>query len=262
MGTSLESPLERTGRKGVSQLSATKSTLAVEPLGVLGAVVHGLHLRSSSDRELEEIEASVYHHQVLFLRDQHLSPDEHRALAARLGVLRVPEPQDILGITDPLQVIERTGGSPPKTDFWHTDVPNAPVPPMMAILQAVEVPAVGGDTMWATMYGLYEALSPAMQSFCAALHGVHTSEASQAYFAKLGQEATAKIAAANPTQYHPIVQEHPETGRKYLYLGASMSRISELTSTESDVLLGYLRRGIDDPNLQVRWRWAPGDIAI
>jgi taurine dioxygenase len=229
---------------------------------VLGAVVRGLRLGPSSDRELDEIEALVYHHQVLFLPDQHLSRDEHRTLAARLGVLRVPEPQDILGITDPLQVIERTEGLPPKTDFWHTDVPNAPVPPVMAILQAVEVPPAGGDTMWATMFGLYEALSPAMQSFCAALHGVHTSEASRAYFAKLGPKAAAKIAAANPTQYHPIVQEHPRTGRKYLYLGASMSRISELTSSESDLLLGYLRHGIDDPNLQVRWRWAPGDVAI
>ena len=237
-------------------------TTTVERVAALGAIVHGLELRDLSDPQVATVEELVYEHQVIFFRNQHLTPDEQRMLASRLGVLRVPEPQDVLGITDPLQVLERVEGSTAQTDFWHTDVPNAQVPPVMAILQAVVVPEIGGDTAWATMYGLYDSLSPAMRAFCETLHGVHTSEAAQAYFATFGPEAQARIATANPTQYHPIVQEHPRTGRKLLYLGASMAKIAELNPRENELVLDHLRRGIDDPNLQVRWRWSPGDVAI
>jgi taurine dioxygenase len=135
---------------------------------------------------------------------------------------------------------------------------------MIGMLSAVVVPAVGGDTAWASMYSLYDSLSEPMRRLCESLHGVHTIEAVRSFVArKYGEKAAASLDAEFPPRQHPLVQIHPRTGRKHLYLGGTwMPYVAELTPGESNLLLEYLSRGMDNINIQLRWRWTVGDVAI
>jgi taurine dioxygenase len=243
-----------------------EATVSVERIGVaLGAVVHGIDLgKPLSDVRAREVEAALYEHQVLFFREQHLTAEEQMNVATVFGVLRAPQPGRFLGETNPLMTLERSPGKPPATDFWHTDVPFVEEPPIVGVLSAMVMPPVGGDTAWASTYSLYDSLSEPIQSLCEGLHGEHTLDETLAYVrARYGEEAVRKVSAAFPLRLHPLVQVHPRTGRRYIYLGAAgMSSIAGISKRESDLLLGYLRTGLDDINIQLRWRWTPGDVAI
>jgi taurine dioxygenase len=243
-----------------------EETLSIERVGVaLGAQVSGIDLKGPlPDESIKYLEEALYEHQVLLFRGQHLTADQQLDLANRLGFARVPQPHRFLGETSVLQTFERTAAKPPTTDTWHTDTTFMANPPMIGMLAALVVPSVGGDTAWASMYSLYDSLSAPMKEFCEGLSGEHTIDAVRPFVrSHFGEEADGLLAEAFPPRLHPLVQRHPRTGRKHLFLGGTwMPRIADLNPTESGLLLDYFQRGMDDINIQLRWRWSEGDIAI
>ena len=246
--------------------SAGSGTITVNRVGAaLGAVIAGVDLRAPlTDDEFATIHDALVEHQVLFFRDQDLDDDQQRAFASRFGTLGVFPVARMMGSDRDMSYIEDTPESPPDADGWHTDISWVIEPPKIAVLNARIIPEYGGDTMWASLFGAYDALSPAMQAICNELTVVH--HAGPAFLEAIGRSVGAEVAARVEREFppaeHPLVRTHPVSGRRALYVSGFMDHIVGLHRDESDALLGYLNSLIDDPNLQVRWHWQAFDLAV
>jgi taurine dioxygenase len=243
------------------------ATIRVTPISArIGAEVTGLDLRRPlSADQLDELRAALRRHLVLFLRDQDLSDDEHIAAARQLGEPNVYPVTRARGLDQPLEVIEDSETSPPKTDLWHTDAAFLATPPDLAMINMRLTPPTGGDTLWCSLYSAYEKLSPTLRAFVDGLEqdlhpGDYFRETIELQFGKGIYE---KVAEEFSGARHPLVRVHPETGRHALFLcGAYVRGLVGLEPTESELLYGYLRSLLEDPNLQCRWRWRVHDVAI
>lgn len=242
--------------------------MSARPLTIhIGAEVAGVDLRDPSDAEIKEIDDLLLEHLVLFFRDQDLTPGQHVALGRRFGDLHIHSVVPAHTGHPEIIVLENDEEHPPNVDAWHTDVTMDTEPPMGSILRAVDVPAVGGDTLWASMYAAYEALPAATQRMCDELVAVHHYPDS---FRKgiLRQEG----GYAKMEQYdkdhrpveHPVVRTHPITGRKALFVNSTFTKyIKGAGRKESDALLRMLWDHIATrPEFQVRFHWEPNSIAF
>jgi taurine dioxygenase len=251
----------------VSVDASTGTGLQVQPLTpAIGAEVSGIDLRGPLDDETQaQLRALLTRHLVLFFREQVLTDDEHLAFASTFGTPNVFPTTRARGRDEPLEWIEDTPDSPPKTDLWHTDVAFLAEPPDVAVLQMQLSPPFGGDTLWASLYAAHDALSPAMQELVADLElDLHPGPNFEATTRHLyGDEVYERVAAEFAGARHPLVRVHPLTGRLALYLcGAYIRGIVGLSPDESEPLLALLRTKLDDPNLQCRWKWRVGDVAV
>ena len=243
------------------------ATIEVTPVtSVIGAQVEGAQLGAVDDQQFAEITDALMEHLVLFFRDQDISDDQQLAFAARFGAPSVYPIAKLMGATEVgVSVIEDTPESPPDADGWHTDVSWLPEPPQIAVLRADVIPDIGGDTMWASLYAAYDALSPAMQTVCQDLTVRHDQGADfhAAIERHLGKEMADRVAAEYPGAEQPLVRTHPVTGRPALFVsGMFMRSVVGMHDDESDALLSFLRTRVDDPNVQCRWRWQPNDVAV
>jgi taurine dioxygenase len=233
--------------------------------GSLGAEIDGVRLETIDDHEFKELHDALLTHQVVVLPGQHLSEDGHRALAQRFGTPSVFPVSKHLGGTEYLGHIKDSPESPPDADGWHTDVTWIAEPPAYAVLNAKVIPAQGGDTMWSSLFAAYDALSPVMQRLCDQLTVRHHAGADfrERVARTVGDETADRIVCEFPPVEHPLVRTHPVTGRRALWVaGRFMDQVVGMHRDESDALLGFLGRHIENPNFCVRWRWTPGDLAI
>jgi taurine dioxygenase len=233
---------------------------------VIGAEVHGLDLREPlSDADLAGLHAALLAHLVLFFRRQPLDPDEQVGLARRFGAIDVHafgrhlEGRPEVGLLDQSEP-ERDGAN-----RWHTDSTFMERPPKAALLRAVQLPALGSDTCWASMYAAYELLSPPLQRALAGLRAMHdiTGPLVRAIEGGHSVGSLEKVQAAWPPRSHPVVCRHPETGRCLLYVNSNFTtRIEGLPEAESRMLLDFLFDWVRLPELQVRFRWEPDSLAL
>ncbi len=243
------------------------ATIEVVPVTArIGAVVNGVDLRAPlGEAARKDVERALMRHLVLFFRDQDLTDEQHLAFAAEFGTVN-HSAYAAPGATPAaacIEWLEDGPHSPPKADLWHTDVAFLDAPPDFAVLNLRVAPPVGGDTLWADLYGAHEALSPTLQSAIEHLEldlrpglPVELSSGKRRWF-EYERDRT------RPQSRHPLVRVHPETGRRALFLaGQFVEGISGMTRGESDVLLKLLRSTINDPNLQCRWHWREHDLVI
>jgi taurine dioxygenase len=232
--------------------------------GRLGAVVEGVDLETIDDTAFEVLHDALLTHQVIFMRDQQLSDDGHRRLAGLFGAPTVYPVSKHFGGTEYLHVIEDTAESPPDADGWHMDITWVDDPPKVAILTALVIPTYGGDTLWTDLYGSWDQLSPTMKEMLAPLQVRHTpGERFWEALTRASNLDVAELRAAFPGAVHPLVRDHPVTGRTVLNLsGDFMESIVGMHPAESNWLLAWLSSRVDDPNLQIRWKWREGDVAI
>ncbi len=243
------------------------ATLEVRPLtAAIGAELSGVDLRQElPDATVAAIRQALLDHLVVFFRGQALSDEEHLALALRFGPLSVPplatRYQDRPTVTVLDQVSPRGEGA----DEWHSDNTFMPNPPMGSILRAVQLPAVGGDTCFASMYAAYESLSPPLRSLAAGLSAVHdiTKPMQKAIAAGHTTLDLAEMQERWPPVEHPVVVTHPETGRKGLFVNRnSTTRLVGVTDRENDVLLPFLLDHVRSPEFQCRFHWEPDSVAF
>src|SRR6201997_3008127 len=155
------------------------NTISVQRIaGALGAEIASVDLsRPLSDEVIGEIRRALLNHQVIFFRDQHLTPEQHLAFGRRFGSLNVHE--FVGAMTDYPEIIEvRKEAEDHGSNFggaWHSDVTSLEEPALGSILYAREVPDFGGDTLFASMYLAYETLSPGMQQMLLGLKAVHSA---------------------------------------------------------------------------------------
>ena len=123
------------------------------------------------------------------------------------------------------------------------------------------MPATGGDTLWATRYAAYEALSAPMQRFLEGLTAIHGSE--HIYRRRWADQGHDDTDRTFPEHEHPVVRTHPETGRKALFVNQVFTtRIAGLRQDESDALLRFLQAHIARPEFQCRFKWEPYSMAF
>ena len=124
--------------------------LTITPLGpYIGAQVSGLDVtRPLSDNQFEQLYHAVLRHQVVFLREQAITPQQQRALALRFGDLHIHPVYPHAEGVEEIIVLDTHNDNPPDNDNWHTDVTFIETPPAGAILAAKLLPETGGDTLW------------------------------------------------------------------------------------------------------------------
>ena len=262
----------------VRRATRDAATLDVEPLtGTLGAIVHGLDLGQPLDDEaVAGVRGALLRHRVLFFRDQHLTPTQQVAFGRRFGEPTSAHPlvggpdadhPEVLVLDSrdyPLGVAERGRGTSNNNNRWHTDVTFSERPPLGSILCAMEVPAQGGDTLWADLAAAYATLSPPVRRLLDGLHATHdTSQAFDRFRDDdPGGERRTALARLAPVS-HPVVRVHPETGERVLFVNSVFTRaIDGLSAAESRALLDFLFAHIAQPERTVRWRWRAGDVAF
>lgn len=236
--------------------------LTVAPLTPsIGAEISGIDLaEEQDDAVIAEIRAALLAHKVIFFRDQDITPAQHIAFARRFGTLEI-HPATPKDQPNP-EVLHIAHGpdSKGKENAWHSDVTWRAEPSLGSILRAVEVPPVGGDTLFADMGAAFRGLSPAMQEFCRGLTASH--DIARVFAKRLGKRPE-ELHDTYPPQVHPVVRTHPETGEQALYVNTGFtSHIEGLSDKESDWLLAHLYAQAAVPEFQCRFRWEANSIAF
>jgi len=249
---------------------ATGVKLDVRPLsGACGAEVHGVDLSGAlSDQTVAAIRQTLLDHCVIFFRDQDLDVAQHKALTRRFGDIFVHPNYKGVGADDEIVVIRREPGDKKIVgEEWHADTTMVAEPPMAAILYAIEVPPFGGDTMFASQYAAYDALSDGMKTLLSGMKAYHSDRKVAGPMANMNAFRSTKVREDDgwreTVSLHPVVVTHPETGRKLLYVNHSYTYCFEgMTEEESKPLLGYLLDHGHRPEFTCRFRWEKGSIAF
>ncbi|QKF50857.1 taurine dioxygenase [Pseudomonas graminis] len=244
-------------------------SIDIHPLSpALGAQISGVDLSLDLTGEQRNvIERALLDHQVLFFRDQPITPQQQARFAAHFGDLHihpiypnVPEQPEVL-ILDTAVTDVRDNA------IWHTDVTFLPTPALGAVLSAKQVPAYGGDTLWASGIAAFEALSRPMQMLLDGLTATHdfTRSFPLERFGNTAEDLARweETRRKNPPLSHPVIRTHPVSGRKALFVNEGFTtRINELEAAESEAILKLLFAHGTRPEFTLRWRWQANDVAM
>jgi taurine dioxygenase len=237
-------------------------TIKVEKLTpIIGAEIGGVDLGNPSNRQMDEIHRALAENLVIFFRDQHLTPEQHLAFGRQFGELHIhPAAPHEPGHPELMIIRTERNSSRANGEGWHSDVSCDPEPPMGSILYLKEVPPVGGDTLFASMYAAYEALSDRMKAYLEGLTAIHDGEhVYRGLYADLGVADKPSY----PRAEHPVIRTHPVTGKKALFVNRGFTvRINGIPRDESDGILRYLFDLAEHPLFQCRFRWRANSIAF
>jgi taurine dioxygenase len=243
------------------------SNIEIRPLtAAIGGEVRGVDLREElSDVDVKILRQGLLDHLVLFFRDQHITDEQQLAFALRFGPMHVSPLQTVHQDAPEIVVLNQVYPKGEGADEWHSDNTFLADPPMGSILRAVQLPEVGGDTCFASMYAAYEGLSPTMQSFVDGLRAVHdiTNPLKKAIRDGHSTLDLAEMQQKCPPVEHNVVVTHPETGRKALFVNRnSTTHIVGLSDREQEMLLPFLFDHVRSPEYQCRFHWEEGSIAF
>ena len=235
--------------------------------GALGAEISGVDLAKGVPASMAaDIRKVFLEHQVIFLHDQNLTPQQFLAFANAMGdPIEYPFVKGLDGFAHIIEVKKLEHERVNFGGIWHSDTTYLDVPPMGSMLLSREVPPYGGDTLFASQYQAYEALSSTMKGLLDGLTGISSS--AKADVSKTREDrikSDGKEAA--PQEYraeHPVVRTHPETGRKALYVNvAHTAGIKGMSDEESAPLLRFLFEHQVKPEFTCRFAWTPNAIAF
>ncbi|AMB86617.1 taurine dioxygenase [Pseudomonas agarici] len=244
-------------------------SLTITPLSAaLGAQIDGIELnRPLGIERRDAIEQALLKYQVLFFRNQALSPRQQAAFAANFGDLHihpiypnVPEQPQVMVLDTAITDVRDNA-------IWHTDVTFLPTPALGAVLSARQVPAYGGDTLWASGIAAWEALSVPLQRLLDGLTATHdfTQSFPLERFGSTPQDLARweETRKKHPPLSHPVIRRHPVNGRKALFVNQGFTtRINELEAAESAAILKLLFAHATRPEFTIRWRWQQNDVAF
>lgn len=234
----------------------------------IGVELRGVDLRAGIDESVvDALRTAISEYHLVVLRRQHLSAEQHARLARAFGPIQASPVQLAAGrrcSKGPVSTIEDTATRPPAGFPWHTDVSWTSEPPGLGFLSAVVTPEFGGDTIWASTAAIYDALPSEVRQLCAESTVLHAPDASLLASVERhhGPDAANRLRRQHSGIEHPLVQTHPITGRKSLFLCPLYARRIVGPDGADGHLLARLHSMLDDPHVQVRWRWQAGDLAI
>lgn len=235
--------------------------------GALGAEIHGIDLAAGlGSEQAAAVRQVLLDHQVIFFRDQQLDAGQYLRFAQAMG-----EPIEypfVKGLPGYPVIIEVKKLEHERSNFggiWHSDTTYLERPPMGSMLLAREVPPFGGDTLFASQYLAYEALSEGMRKLLDPLRAINSS--AKADVSKTREDRIASDGRADARRdyeaSHPVVRTHPETGRKALYVNVAHTvRFDGMSEEESAPLLRFLYQHQVRPEFTCRFVWQPGSLAL
>ncbi|WP_454759831.1 TauD/TfdA dioxygenase family protein [Caulobacter segnis] len=229
--------------------------LSVTPLNPsIGAEIGGIDLRQQLDRQQRDtLKALLLRHKVLFFRDQDISRDQQLAFAANFGEVYAHP----IGGVETHRAVQPISAEALKQydireNHWHTDTSWRINPSLGAVLKAVHIPEVGGDTIWADGHAIWKGLPEDLKARIDDLYVVHDY-----------QDALAKAGQRYPLVSHPAVRTHPETGEEIFWINYSLKpRFVDLAPEESRALLARLYDEVKRPEHHARFRWRQNSVAL
>jgi taurine dioxygenase len=254
----------------LAEKPATESNyFQIKPLQpTIGAEISGIDLRSPlSDGARDAIKAAILKHRVVFFRDQNLDADQHEVFASRFGPLYAHpgsrRPHNHTSSIHQIAAADFAAAASERKalqaadpdqlwDGYHTDTSWRLVPTWGAVLRAVDLPEVGGDTIWVDAHAAYEGLSDDLKARLEGLFVTHDY-----------RDALNRAGHDYPIVSHPVVRTHRETGEKILWVNFTQRpAILGLDRAESRALLETILKQYKKPELQVRFSWTPGALAF
>ena len=244
-------------------------SLTITPISsALGAQIDGVDLtRPLSPQQRDAIEQALLEHQLIFFKDQSITPQQQARFAANFGDLQihpiypnVPEQPEVLVLDTAVTDVRDNA-------VWHTDVTFLPTPALGAVLSAKQLPAFGGDTLWASGIAAFEGLSRPLQVLLEGLTATHdfTKSFPLERFGSTPEDFLRwdQTRKNNPPLSHPVVRTHPVSGRKSLFVNEGFTtKINELSEAESEAILKLLFAHSTRPEYTIRWRWQENDVAF
>ncbi|MBB2205795.1 TauD/TfdA dioxygenase family protein [Gluconacetobacter takamatsuzukensis] len=243
-----------------------QEALDLTPLaGRIGAEIRGLSLAPGLDATiLRALRDALTRYKVLFFRAQHhvdgtVQQDFSRAWGEPVGHPTAPGQKDEY-------LLELSAAHGGKANVWHTDMTFLSDYPSVSILRAVDIPPVGGDTVWANTASAYAHLPPALRRLADELWAVHSNDYDYSVNQTGSDQAVDAYHAAFVSSIfeaeHPLVRLHPLSGEKSLVLGGFFKKFSGLSQTESRHLFDIFQAHVTRLENTVRWRWNRGDVVI
>ena len=246
--------------------------IEAQPLtGVFAAEVKGIDLVNLDGDDLAELRALMCEHEVLVVRGQSLEPAQQSAFSSRLGPFgEVPFIATMDEFPEVIRVVKEAdeGAAFNFGGAWHSDFSFQAEPPSFTILSAVDVPAWGGDTCFASMTAAWNALHEPMRERLRQLKAVHSAR--DAYSPKMQALHTGMSGmqivcdkSANEYEVHPLVPVHPETHKEVLFFNRAYVRdIENMANDEAESLMAFLHLHTTDVKFMYRHRWQAGDVVI
>ncbi|WP_436775564.1 TauD/TfdA dioxygenase family protein [Yinghuangia sp. YIM S09857] len=257
--------LENTAATSTAAATAEGGITVTKVAGRIGAVIGGVRLSGELDEAtVQAIRDALHAHKVVFFRGQQHLTDETQLEFTRLLGDPIGHPTVNLEGEYVLPITSEYGGA---ADQWHTDVTFVPAYPLASILRGIEIPAAGGDTVWANTATAYDELTPELKELANSLRAVHTNVYDYAGFSPdKDPEAFKKyqevFASTRYETEHPVVRVHPVTGERTLLLGGFVQRIQGYSREDSKLLVDLFQGHVTRIENTVRWSWQPGDVAI
>ena len=249
------------------------ATLKIRRLGyALGAEITGLDLSKPLDDEtVHQLRNAWLDNILLCFPGQNLRPEEQVALCSRFGVLDEPKaagnhaffhdyPALHLIVNKPVTA-EGATFRQSFSDEWHSDLSYTNRPKSATFLLALELPEVGGNTLFANTYRAYETLSPALRVVIDSLECVHDGSRSPD-FQRRSSEEQAERRRRRPPVVHPLVRVHPETGRKSLFVGHQVRQFAGMSEEESKPFLDFLNEHATRHEFVYRHQWTVHDLLM
>ncbi|MEH6546600.1 MAG: TauD/TfdA family dioxygenase [Sneathiella sp.] len=239
--------------------------------GGVGAFVEDIDLSQSIQPETSKlIKAGLGEHGVLFFRNQELNPIAHEAFAESMGIIDVNRFfKPVEGYPKIAEVRKEPDQVYAIGEDWHTDHSYDQIPALGSILLAKELPRHGGDTMFASMYLAYDALSDGLKKVLESLQAEHSSRhqfGGRATVTKNTKDTGGRLGnpeLATQDAIHPVIIKHPISGRKALYVNKAFTLgIVGWSCSESKALLDFLYDHASRPEFTYRFEWKDGSMAM
>ena len=235
----------------------------------IGAEISGIDLSLAlSQAQLDQIYQDLMDYNVIFFREQNISPQNHVALANSFGEIEPPHPvyPHVEGFPE-IVLLENDSNNPPDTDVWHTDVTFKSDPAFTSILYSKIIPPTGGDTLWCSLSAIYESLPNDMKKYLESLRAVHDMGDFRNNFINEDNIESAHKLNEGYKKFgnavHPVIKKHPITNKKLLYVNPGFtSQIVGMNMTDSNNLLSYLFNFMNKPEFQIRFKWTENTIAV
>ena len=213
-----------------------------------------------------EIEEALCEHEILIFRDAEMATEDQIRFGKMFGELSVHPFTPNSNETPELIVFDNNEDNPPfGTDIWHSDETFRECPPSVTCLRAIEVPKVGGDTIFASMTAAYEGLSDRMKNFIDGLEAIHDFKPFKQLFGNdaVGRKNLQQYELMYPPMRHPVVRIHPVTGKKSLFVNPQFTiQIVGMGEFESRSLLTDLFDLVKVPEYQYRHHWYNNTMVI
>ena len=232
----------------------------------LGATIADIDLKQPLDEKLTTfIAKALAENEVIFFRNQDITPEQHRAFALNFGQLQShPVYPTIKGFPE-ITILENDEKNPSKIEKWHTDMTFKKIPPLGSILLGKVIPEKGGDTLFASLSAAYSDLPLDLKQSLEEMTAVHSFEYGfkESLAEPYGREKLAQALIDNPPVEHPVVCTHPVTGKKLIYVNSLFTlKINSLSDSESSKLLEFLCDHIKKEKYQCRFSWEINSIAF